>query len=227
MSNLLGILLIWSQPSFAGGDISEEELEKYHQQCHTENRGDACVVLAEQTLCGRGFNEETQVLMNAACKAYQKRCAQKEQDSCQGYRMRCLLPCLSVEFDIGEYININQGAGDCGNIYPRASKEKRQEKIRTSLLSSLETSCSSQYPKNCELLGDIYVATDVTKSEKFWQRACEFKVPEGCMKWGTHLRKKGREAEMKGCALDQEQDKRFRHQYQYRNICEEHEKNKK
>ena len=103
MLHLLGFLMLMVPLSFAGGDISEEELEKYNRQCHKESRGEACVVLAEQTLCGRGFNEETQVLMNAACKAYQKRCAQKDQDSCQGYRMRCLLPCLSVEFDIGEY----------------------------------------------------------------------------------------------------------------------------
>lgn len=224
MPHVVGILLALSLPSFAGGEFSEEELQRYHRQCHQESKGDACLVLAGETMCGRGFNEETQALMNKACTGYQKRCAKKEADSCQGYHLRCLLPCLSVEFDIEAFTDLHHGSGDCTSLHPRASTEKRQEKIRASMYTYLETSCSPQYPKNCDLLGELYAQTDISKSETYWARACEYNSPESCMKWGAYLREKGKAMEKKGCALAQEQNKQFRYPYKYKNICAEHKK---
>ena len=52
--------------AIAGGEFSEGELLRLEQACSKENSGDACLVLAENTMCGRGFNAETAQLMNQA-----------------------------------------------------------------------------------------------------------------------------------------------------------------
>ena len=64
---LLILFVIVQRFAFAGGDISEEDLKKHTQLCHNESQGNSCLVLAEQTLCGRGFNEETAAIMKVAC----------------------------------------------------------------------------------------------------------------------------------------------------------------
>ena len=214
---------------FAGGELSEEELLKHTKRCRPKGYGDSCLVLAEETMCGRGFNEETYSYMSKACSAFAFQCDKQVSSACKDLFFRCFIPCIGDDlseeksigmgFDVGEYIDPNLA------ICAYASMEQNElTTMNQKMVSYFSTNCVADNPTSCRILADLYEATHLDQSIVYWKKGCEFNDPMSCMKLGNHWRDMGTEMEKRACLLDEQQNKQFRHRYRYRKVCEEYRK---
>ena len=184
------VYCLFSQPSYAGGEISAEELAFHTKRCDGGYSGDSCLRLAEETLCGRGFNEETAVLVGKAAVNYQSNCAKGHARSCYDYSL-FVLSCLPTTTEFTEYILVDYvpqlGASSlsCQISWSKESiteEEKQSQQIALSI-DLLTKACSHNVVDACLLLGELYSTAEVKKLKKakqVWEKACELSSKKGC-----------------------------------------------
>jgi hypothetical protein len=205
--------------AYAGGEFSKEELVRLDLACYEQSRGDACLVLAENTMCGRGYNEETTQFMSQACAAYQKSCVGEYNDSCRSYAYRCLLPCFDID-SFSEMIICT---------LPSIYKDKSNKKINAdTLLRYLAPSCSKKDTESCLILGKVLKDIDPLQSRVYLEKGCALYDAESCMRLGTLHVDEAKFLQEKACLLLWEsKSDDFTYNQEYSSICADYWKGKR
>jgi TPR repeat protein len=181
--------LFFAQASYAGGEISEAELALHTLKCNKGYSGDSCFILAEQTLCGRGYNEETSVFVNQAVSNYKSNCTKGHAQSCYDYSL-FIMSCLPDTMDfkehiLNDYVPHLDGTMSCIISWPDpnfTTEEVQAEAISISI-ELLSKACSQNIVNGCLLLGELYSAPEVKKLRKakqVWEKACSLQSQKGC-----------------------------------------------
>ena len=172
----------------AGRSIPPAEKKKLQKKC---SRGDAeaCIPLAEETLCGRGWNPTYERYMQKSCRYLKARCAKKNAAAC----LRLVEVC---------YVGIHEGP-----IYDAPKGKDPDVFTYKNSLKYLQKSCSYGSVEGCKR-GGLMALKKFERSEqdldialRFFNQACDLKDGESCSQLTQVLQQKIKLVQSKACAL--------------------------
>ena len=193
------LTLILASPAFAGGELEEGELERLTHECNKKKNGYACTSLAGETLCGRGYNEETSALMHQACTNHKNNCSKGDFSACRGMAM-CMLACgdegmeVAGVFIYGEHqmgCHLSSPPNDTLTLLNEATKLAKK-------------ACDTQDPEGCSLLGALHATSQLnamSKAKQAWQQACELNSVWSCAKLSDQLLQEAKASAQRACEL--------------------------
>ncbi|MEC7987948.1 MAG: hypothetical protein VX278_22465 [Myxococcota bacterium] len=194
------MFLLFSHVSFAGMDIPEHLRKQYLEECKNQTSGKACVELANETLCGRGFNTEYASFMTKACAVFQKNCDKGNAQACTEHAF-CILDCSPVDEEAYVSTTMNAlGLRHC--FFP--SKEENADKG----IDVLQKSCLSGDINGCLNAATILEHgeySDIGKRQTVLRKACEMNHPSSCADLSESLRQESEQARDKACTLGESQ----------------------
>ncbi len=188
--------LFLSHTALAGMDIPEHLRKKYLEECKNQTSGSACVELANETLCGRGFNPEYASFMTKACTVFQKNCAKGNAPTCTEHAF-CLLDCSTVDEEA--YVSTTMNALGLRHCLFHTKEENAAKG-----LGLLQASCIDGDIKGCLNAATILEHSefrDIEKQQSMLRKACALEDPQACASLGSSLLSEGERAQEKACEL--------------------------
>jgi TPR repeat protein len=203
MRVLFVVVLMGAMKAHAGGELEKPEAF-YIEECDNKRNAEACETMAEQTLCGQGYNQETARYMKKACAHHVFHCKQGDGPACTA-QAQCILSCLSWK----TYFDSDLGTDALGGCHlelklPGETKARQTQAGVKRALESLRTACDKDDAAGCFYLGWISATEDVaepSKAKKAWQKSCDLQSAEGCVALSNHLDKEANELKKRACEL--------------------------
>jgi hypothetical protein len=169
--------------AFAGGEIDEDVLAELEKTCGNESSGESCIMLAGETLCGRGYNEETATLLKKGCAIHQKKCSAGSQSDCREYAI-CLTGCSKIDDPFYENMSNGLVSEECHV----SGLNKSGPELNTEIFQMFEGLCSQKDPRSCYLASMMLrlqpqTEKDIEAQEKslaLLKKACLLGESEAC-----------------------------------------------
>lgn len=133
--------------AFAGGEIDEGVLAELEKTCGNESSGESCIMLAGETLCGRGYNEETATLLKKGCAIHQKKCSPESQSDCREYAI-CLTGCTDIDDPFYMSMSEELQASSC---HVSGLISKSGPELNAEIFDIFEGLCAQKDPRSCYL----------------------------------------------------------------------------
>ena len=193
---MISLLMVFASSSFAGKGLPPELQKKYIKECKEETSAHACVELANETLCGKGYNPTYAEYMKQACSVYRKNCEKGSQTACVHYS-GCLLDCspLSEEAYFSQTVSA-LGLKEC------FVEEKKDNQSKG--LQLLEQACQKGEAAGCMGMALSLEATEdssIGAKQDWLRRACALEYLDGCTKFHESLQSEMELVREKSCEL--------------------------
>jgi hypothetical protein len=206
---MLTMLTMLISTALAGEGFEPGEEKRLRLECTKQRNGAACLALAGETLCGRGYNDDTRSWMQQGCTNHKANCEAEKPTDCLPYAV-CVATCLPTDaIEILELWEFGYPGGwgpHCHLPSPFSTDEQAaQTKEGLKLIAAAAaTACKADDPLGCLLVGMAHVADkppSTTKAKHAWQKACELKSSVGCLKLSDHLQLEAQNLRARACEL--------------------------
>jgi len=198
-------LLIAGTNAYAGGELEKPEAF-YVDECDNKRNAAACETMAEQTVCGRGYNEQTAAYMKKACAHRAYHCEGGDGPGCTAHA-QCVLSCLSWQTywdsDLPTFEDSTSGCHISLKLPGETEAEQTQAGLKR-VLASLKTACAKKDSKGCFLLGWLSATDEIgapSQAKEAWQKSCDLKSAEGCVALSERLEKEAKDLKKRACEL--------------------------
>ena len=199
------LLMMIGLAAHAGGELEKPEAF-YIDECDNKRNASACRTMAEQTVCGRGYNEETARYMRKACEHHSYHCERGDGPACTA-NAQCVLSCLSWETywdsELAHAADETTGCHLTLKLPGETKAEKTQAGIKR-VLESLKSACETEQPRACFLLGWASATEDVgapEQAKQALQKSCDLKSAEGCITLSKQLETEAKALKERACEL--------------------------
>ena len=208
MNTLIALSVFIAAPmtAFAGGELEKPEAF-YIEECNTKHNAGACVTMAEQTVCGVGFNDKTAVYMKKACANHVYNCEQGNGAACTA-KAECQISCLDwrAYWDSDPLLWPQTEMSGChmSMTLPGESKAEQTNAGILLALESLTTACEKNDAHGCFVLGWAAMTEDVAKPEQgkqALQKSCDMKVAAACLMLSNHLKTDAQSLRDRACSM--------------------------
>lgn len=198
-------LFLGGMKAYAGGELEKPEAF-YIEECDNKRNAEACEIMAEQTVCGRGYNEQTAAFMTTACAHQAYHCKQGDGPGCTGHAV-CMLSCFRWEsYWTSPFAD---GGGEMGGCHMDLKLPGETEKQETQagvelVLAALTRACNANDSRGCLFLGWLSATEEVgklTQAKQAWQKSCDLKSTQGCVALSDHLMKEAKGLKERACEL--------------------------
>ena len=180
----------------AGRGLSPEQNKKYTKECNKEISGRACVELANETLCGMGYNPTYAKFMKKACNVFRKNCEKGKAAACTEHAY-CLLDCSTLDED--SYVSTTMDALGMRHCFFTTKEENTAAGIKR-----LSDACLGGDVKGCLSAAMIFEHAeepDDVKRQSMLRQACSLDDAKGCATLSEILKKEATETQEKACRL--------------------------
>ena len=201
---MLAILSLFLPLSFAGKPLPPAVRNKLVEECETKQKGVSCVTLADETLCGMGYNKDYAQFMTKACHVFQVNCQKGVAKACENYS-KCLIDCSPRIEDV--YLSYTLSATGVKHCF---LKDREQGEPLREGRALLEQACDKSSIVGCIgtaiILAEIEPKT-VDEQLSLLGMACDLEDAEGCIRLVDTLQKvenkeqERSQARDKACAL--------------------------
>jgi hypothetical protein len=173
-------VMFFSNTAHAGGEISEEVIKT----CENGTEAHSCLLLADDSKCGVGFNSTTSMYLHKACEIRKNKCKDKSVLDCYGYGV-CLTGCIGIDPD-----NLSDSMWETG-CWIDSTAETTEEKLIQSSIETLENTCNKKHAESCILAGEISLeiykkdpqnTEMLNKAIHFFSQGCELNHTTSCAK---------------------------------------------
>ena len=207
------LFVAFSHHALAGGGYSAAELRKMRWKCNNQVSGFSCETLAEETMCGVGYNAETSKWMQRACDAHKQQCKKRNMRGCKQY-VACLTGCIP-DSDTDRYTYNDTSLGGCHLVQSNGKQIKAYQAKRRAV-RLLKYLCQKNNGDACTTTGDLTNANQSTHWA-WYQKGCDLGDAIGCAKASEELKKKAESNKYKLCALVEKEQADI--PSRYKNMC--------
>ena len=198
------VVILGVMKAHAGGELERPEAF-YIEECDNKRNAEACEILADQTMCGHGYNQRTARYMKKACAHHAFHCKQGDGPACTA-QAQCLLSCLSWEtYSESDLAESDEMSGCHLDLkLPGETKAQQTQAGVKRVLDSLRTACENNDATGCFFLGWISATEDIgepSKAKQAWQKSCDLQSAEGCVALSNQLEKEAKELKKRACRL--------------------------
>jgi TPR repeat protein len=201
---VLGAVLLGGLNAYAGGEL-EKPKAYYIEACDNKRSAEACEIMAEQTVCGRGYNKDTASFMKKACGHHAYHCKQGDGPGCLSHA-ECILSCLSWETYWSSPFSAADETSGCHldlKLTGETKEQLNQAGVKRALAAATRA-CDANDPKGCGLLGWLSATAEIgqmNQAKQAWQKSCDLESTAGCLALSEQLMKEAKVLTKRACEL--------------------------